>query len=121
MNVVIPPLVFYVVGAALVAGGAVRALTLGRKNPSRELDDDDPKRVTARRRHLTFGVVWVLMGLFLLASTAGVLRSRSEATRVALPMAPLGSPGAPGPTGTLGPTLRLSPVPPTTLRPPATP
>ena len=118
MNVVIPPLVFYVVGAALVLGGTIRAFTLGRKNPSRDLDDDDPRRVTARRRHLTFGVVWVLMGLFLIASTAGVLRSRAATTRVALPLAPLPSPG---PSGTLGPTLRLSPAPPTTIRPPAAP
>jgi hypothetical protein len=126
MNVVIPPLVFYVVGAALVLGGTIRAFTLGRKNPTRELDDDDPRRVTARRRHLTFGVVWVLMGLFLIASTAGVLRSRAETTRVALPLAPPVAPRAaplpsPGPSGTLGPTLRLSPAPPTTIRPPAAP
>ena len=119
MNVVIPPLIFYILGVALVVAGAVRAFSLGRRNPARELDDDDPRRVTARRRHLTFGVIWVLMGLFLIASTAGVLRSRSEVTRVALPPAEPGLPGAAG--GALpGPRIRLSPERPTTIEPPAT-
>ena len=50
MNIVIPPLIFYVVGAALVIGGTVRALTLGRRNPDKEILDDDPARTRARRR-----------------------------------------------------------------------
>jgi hypothetical protein len=76
MNIVIPPIFFYVIGAILVIAGAVRAATLGRRNPDRELLDDTPERAKARRRHLTFGIVWVLMGLFLLFSTAGLLRLR---------------------------------------------
>src|SRR4051812_41507395 len=76
MNIVIPPLIFYIVGAALVVGGTVRALTLGRRNPDREISDDDPARTRARRRHFTFGLVWVGMGLFLIISTVGVLRSK---------------------------------------------
>lgn len=76
MNIVIPPIFFYVMGAILVVAGAVRAATLGRRNPDRELVDDTPERAKARRRHLTFGMVWVLMGLFLLFSTAGLLRLR---------------------------------------------
>ncbi len=76
MNVVIPPLIFYVVGAALVIGGTVRALTLGRRNPEREIADDDPIRIGARRRHFTFGLIWIAMGLFLIVSTVGVLRSK---------------------------------------------
>jgi hypothetical protein len=76
MNIVIPPIFFYVLGAILTVAGAVRAATLGRRNPDRELLDDTPERAKARRRHLTFGVVWVLMGLFLIASTAGLLRLR---------------------------------------------
>jgi len=114
MNLVIPPLLFYILGAALVVAGAIRASTLGRRHASRELDDDDPKKATARRRHLAFGVVWILMGVFLLASTAGVLRSRSASSRAA----------ASGPEtrgGVPGPVIRLSPVRPTTLQPPATP
>lgn len=76
MNVVLPPLFFYIVGLALVIGGAVRVATLGRRDPAREINDDSPGREKARKRHRTFGIVWILMGLFLIASTAGVLRMR---------------------------------------------
>jgi hypothetical protein len=76
MNLVIPPLFFYLVGAALTIGGAVRAATLGRRDPAREINDDTPERARARRRHRTFGLVWVALGIFLIASTAGVLRFR---------------------------------------------
>jgi hypothetical protein len=76
MNIVIPPIFFYVLGAVLVLSGVVRVAILGRRHPARELDDDTPARARARRRHLTFGVVWVAMGVFLIASTAGLLRLR---------------------------------------------
>jgi hypothetical protein len=76
MNIVIPPLFFYTIGAVLLVAGVVRALTLGRRHPERELVDDTPARAKARRRHFTFGIVWVAMGLFLLLSTAGLLRLR---------------------------------------------
>jgi cytochrome c biogenesis protein CcdA len=76
MNIVIPPIFFYVMGAILVVSGAVRAATLGRRDPERELLDDTPERAKARRRHLTFGIVWVAMGLFLIFSTAGLLHLR---------------------------------------------
>jgi hypothetical protein len=76
MNVVIPPLFFYIVGLLLTIGGAVRAATLGRRVEAREISEDTPERARARRRHRTFGLVWVALGLFLIASTAGVLRMR---------------------------------------------
>jgi hypothetical protein len=76
MNLVIPPLFFYLIGAALTIGGAVRAATLGRRDSRGEINDDSPERAKARRRHRTFGLIWVAMGLFLIASTAGVLRMR---------------------------------------------
>jgi hypothetical protein len=76
MNVVIPPLFFYIVGFLLTIGGAVRAATLGRRVESREISEDTPERAKARRRHFTFGIVWIALGLFLIASTAGVLRMR---------------------------------------------
>jgi hypothetical protein len=76
MNLVIPPLFFYLIGAALTVGGAVRAATLGRRDSGREINEDSPERAKARRRHRTFGLIWVAMGLFLIASTAGVLRMR---------------------------------------------
>jgi hypothetical protein len=76
MNVVIPPLFFYVVGALLVIFGGLRTVTLGRRRDSRELTEDTPQAAKARRRHVTFGIVWVVMGLFLIFSTAGVLSFR---------------------------------------------
>jgi uncharacterized membrane protein len=76
MNVVIPPLFFYLIGAALVIFGVLRAATLGRRKTDRELSEDTPARGKARKRHLTFGIVWILMGLFLIVSTADVLRLR---------------------------------------------
>jgi hypothetical protein len=76
MNVVLPPLFFYAVGLALTIGGAVRMATLGRRVDAREITDDSPERARARRRHKTFGLIWILLGLFLIASTAGVLRMR---------------------------------------------
>jgi hypothetical protein len=77
MNIVIPPLFFYAIGTLLVLFGVLRALTLGRRRATSELVEDTPERLKARRRHLTFGIVWVLMGLFLIVSTAGVIRMRS--------------------------------------------
>jgi hypothetical protein len=109
MNVVIPPLIFYLVGAALVIGGTIRALMLGRRNPTREIADDDPAKTRARRRHLTFGLVWMGMGLFLIASTAGVLRSRAATS----------SGGGAGRGSS--PVIKLDPARPTTLQPPAAP
>ena len=106
MNVVIPPLVFYIVGSALIIGGCVRALSMGRRNPKREIADDDPAKVRARRRHLTFGILWIGAGLFLIVSTAMTLRTRAETSNPA--------PGSPS-------VIRLDPSRPTTLEPPARP
>jgi hypothetical protein len=77
MNLVIPPLFFYLMGAALTIGGAVRAATLGRRrDASREITADTPERARERRRHRIWGLLYVATGLFLIASTAGVLRLR---------------------------------------------
>ncbi len=76
MNVVIPPLLFYVVGALLVIFGALRAATLGRRKDGSEVSEDTPQQAKARRRHVTFGLVWIVMGLFLIFSTADILRLR---------------------------------------------
>ena len=111
MNVVIPPLVFYAVGIVLILGGVARAIMLGRRSPSREIADDYPAKARARRRHLAFGLVWVAMGLFLVASTAGILRSRAESGN----LSPSRS------AGTSAPVIRLDPARPTTLVPPPNP
>jgi hypothetical protein len=76
MNITIPPVLFYALGALLVVFGTLRALTLGRHRPDRELEADTPARAQERKRHLTFGVVWVAMGLFLIISTLGVIKMR---------------------------------------------
>jgi hypothetical protein len=81
MNLVIPPLFFYVVGAMLVIFGAWRTAWLGRRRPSREIETEVTEAaaaaaVKARRRLFIFGLVWVALGLFLILSTAGVLHSR---------------------------------------------
>jgi len=81
MNLVIPPIFFYVVGALLIVFGAARALTLGRVRRGGDIQDDDPARASAgaraRKRHLAFGIIWIGMGLFLILSTAMVLKVRS--------------------------------------------
>jgi hypothetical protein len=111
VDVVIPPLVFYAVGIVLILGGLARAVMLGRRNPSREVADDDPAKARARRRHLAFGLVWVAMGIFLVVSTAGVLRQRAATAN----LSPVRG------AGSSAPTIRLDPARPTTLSPPAKP
>ena len=73
----IPPVLLDVVGAMLIVFGILRAVYLGRRRPSRELTEDTPARARTRKRHVAFGIVWVVMGLFLIISTAGVLKMRS--------------------------------------------
>lgn len=120
MNVVIPPLIFYLVGGALIVGGSVRAVRFGRRNAAREIADDDPMRARGRRRHMTFGLVWIAMGLFLIGSTAGVLRSKWSSAAGGISTVPL-SPRRDRPSGASVPTIRLDPARPTSLEPPAKP
>src|SRR5437868_14609521 len=108
MNVVIPPLLFYAVGIVLVVAGVARAFLLGRRDSSREIADDDPARARTRRRHLTFGLVWVGMGVFLIVSTAGVLRTRASTSSVPAP-------------GDGAPRIRLDPARPTGVGPSTNP
>jgi hypothetical protein len=77
MNLVIPPIFFYAVGTLLVIFGGLRILYLGRRRAEKEIQEDTPELAKTRKRHVTFGIVWILMGLFLIISTAGVLRVRS--------------------------------------------
>ena len=76
MNVVIPPIIFYAIGTLFVVFGALRALMLGRRRPSRELTEDTPAAAKARRYHVKMGIVWMVMGIFLIVTTAGVIRFR---------------------------------------------
>jgi hypothetical protein len=83
-RIVLPPALFYGVGVLLVVFGALRAYLLGWKQREPRVgetpdagDPDDAARAAHSRaqrekqakRHVTFGIVWVAMGLFLIGST----------------------------------------------------
>jgi uncharacterized membrane protein HdeD (DUF308 family) len=55
MNVQLPPVLFYGIGALLVIFGALRAIHLGWQRND--------------RRHKMWGLLWVGMGIFLIVST----------------------------------------------------
>ncbi len=57
----IPPVVMYVLGVVLALFGLYR-ISLGRRPDAK-----------SRKMHLVFGVLYVLMGLFLILTTAGVI------------------------------------------------
>jgi hypothetical protein len=70
----LPPLLFYALGAFLVIAGALRAYVLGWQRREEQVPGDEdlgdkPQRPSQARRHITFGVVWLVMGLFLIIST----------------------------------------------------
>jgi hypothetical protein len=77
MNIVIPPLLFYVVGTLFVVIGALRAAMLGRRRAGREIAEETAAAAKARRYHLRLGIVYVLAGILLILLTSGVLRFRS--------------------------------------------
>ncbi len=79
MNFELPPVLFYGVGVILIVFGALRAYQLGwqrrfdqvpgeRTEEGAEAGQGRRRNPTARR-HLGFGVLWVVMGLFLVVST----------------------------------------------------
>jgi heme/copper-type cytochrome/quinol oxidase subunit 2 len=72
----LPPLFFYAIGTILVVVGALRFFLLGRRRADRELTEDTPQRAKVRRYHAIWGVVFMLVGAFLIASTAGILGRR---------------------------------------------
>jgi hypothetical protein len=75
MRLNIPPIVPYVVGAMLVVFGVLRVKYLGAPRVPRTSEDEAatttaaPVRGKEQHRHLRMGVVWILLGLFLLVST----------------------------------------------------
>ena len=74
--ITLPPIFFYAIGTLLLVFGVLRAFMLGRRRADRELTEDTPERAKARKRHLAMGIVWAVMGAFLIASTAGILGLR---------------------------------------------
>jgi hypothetical protein len=76
MQLNIPPIIPYAVGAMLVIFGVLRAKYLGAPRTPRVTEDEAETSTIApairgkeQRRHRRMGVVWVLLGLFLLVST----------------------------------------------------
>ena len=74
--ITLPPIFFYAIGTLLVVFGGLRVAFLGRRRADRELTADTPERAKVRRRHTVWGIIWVVMGAFLIASTAGILGLR---------------------------------------------
>jgi len=79
----IPPVIPYAVGAMLVVFGALRAKYLGApRTPSITESEAETSslapavRGKEQRRHLRMGVIWVLLGLFLVVSTLLQTRRR---------------------------------------------
>jgi predicted nucleic acid-binding Zn ribbon protein len=76
MHLNIPPIIPYAIGAMLVIFGVLRAKYLGAPRSPRITEEDaetstnqPPVRGKEQRRHRRMGVVWVLLGLFLVVST----------------------------------------------------
>jgi hypothetical protein len=75
MRLNIPPLVPYVFGVILVTFGVLRVKYLAAPRPPRASEGDDsstegpPVRGPLQHRHLRWGVIYVLLGLFLVIST----------------------------------------------------
>lgn len=67
MQLQLPPLIPYFIGAMLVVFGALRAYHLGWQRMKPGLDGDGPR--PEARRHLRWGLIWVALGLFLVIST----------------------------------------------------
>ena len=76
MRLNISPVIPYVVGAMLVVFGALRAKYLAAPRLLKLRDEEGqpsaeaaPIRGKEETRHLRMGVVWILLGAFLLVST----------------------------------------------------
>jgi hypothetical protein len=77
MTVELPPVLFYGLGLLLIVFGTLRAHHFGWQRRQQdgatevegEREESLPRPSATARRHLMFGVLWVLMGLFLVVST----------------------------------------------------
>jgi len=78
MHFNIPPIIPYAIGAALVIFGALRVKYLGAPRAPHASEEESADsgegsatfvRGKEQRRHLRMGVVWILLGLFLVVST----------------------------------------------------
>jgi uncharacterized membrane protein HdeD (DUF308 family) len=84
-GVQLPAALTYGLGFILILFGALRAYTLGwqRREPEVTSDDPDapPRRPSQAKRHIMFGVLWLIMGLFLVVSTFLNTRAQKAAAR----------------------------------------
>jgi hypothetical protein len=82
MQLNLPPIIPYVVGCVLIVFGALRVKYLGAPRLRRRPADDgelsgdravEPEerleRGPEQRRHIRWGAIWILLGLFLVIST----------------------------------------------------
>jgi hypothetical protein len=80
MRVNLPPIIPYLIGLALIVFGGLRIKYLGapRARRERDLDLQEPsappreeviERGPEQRRHIRWGVLWILLGAFLVIST----------------------------------------------------
>lgn len=76
MRLQIPSIVPYIFGVVLVVFGVLRVKYLAAPRPPRDASDESdgveeaaPVRGPVQKRHLRWGVIYVLLGLFLLIST----------------------------------------------------
>jgi hypothetical protein len=84
MQINIPPAIPYAVGAILILLGILRAKYLAAPRAPRMSEDAQEDNAAVRaevrgpeqRRHLRMGVVWILLGLFLVVSTVLQMRRR---------------------------------------------
>lgn len=83
MHLNIPPVIPYAVGVMLVMFGILRVKYLSAPRTPAMTEEDTatsanppPVRGKEQRRHLRMGVVWVLLGLFLVVSTYVQMRRR---------------------------------------------
>lgn len=67
----LPGFLLYGVGALLIIFGGLRALYLGWQRRDQQIVDDPEggPRKKGPRYHLMVGILWVVMGLFLVIST----------------------------------------------------
>jgi len=80
MQVNLPPIIPYIVGFALIVFGGLRIKFLGAPRARRERDADlqEPsapareeviERGPEQRRHIRWGIIWILLGAFVVIST----------------------------------------------------
>jgi hypothetical protein len=81
MQLNLPPIIPYAVGCVLILFGALRIRYLGAPRARRRSDDDESagdrtaepderlQRGPEQRRHIRWGIIWILLGLFLVIST----------------------------------------------------